>query len=590
MMCNTTSEFNLAMGNEALKDNTTGSYNIALGYASMTNNTTGQYNVAVGFETLLCNTTGQYNVAVGFSALCENTIGYQNVAIGYQALLNNTSGFKNVAIGHGALGNAVGNSNQLTAVGYLAGSNFGSSSAGANAVFIGNEAGRDVTAGNVLIVGNAAACNTTGGSWSTILGPFAAQTYTGQKTTVVGAQAGNSLAAGCCNTLIGQSAGSAVTSGSCNTFVGSGAGSNIVGGSNNIVIGRGATASSASVAHEITLGDSSNNVFRIPGLNIHANSTGLGIGTSSPGAKLHVADNIKGDGNFSLGTLPTGASSSSYRQAQIYNSFIADSGGTNSAFQLLQNAYVGSGNNNYATVGSGASHSNRIMMTTGKISFSRAYPVTADSQITYTESMRIENTGQLHVLRSGGSTFFDTSHKIVGELPNNTYAFLATQNMSATAGPHYFAKLFSNGTSLIGSITASNTATAFNTSSDYRLKENVSYDFDATTRLKQLKPARFNFISDTDTTVDGFLAHEVSSVVPEAITGTKDAVQVWKEYEELPEGVSVGDNKLDENGNTIPEYQGIDQAKLVPVLTKALQEAITKIEELEARINTLEGN
>ena len=135
-----------------------------------------------------------------------------------------------------------------------------------------------------------------------------------------------------------------------------------------------------------------------------------------------------------------------------------------------------------------------------------------------------------------------------------------------------------------------NPVTTADHAADARLKENVSYDFDATTRLKQLKPARFNFIADDTKTLDGFLAHEVSNVVPEAISGEKDVVQVWKEGEELPEGVSVGDNKLDEDGKTIPIYQGIDQSKLVPVLTKALQEAITKIEQLEARINTLEGN
>jgi hypothetical protein len=141
---------------------------------------------------------------------------------------------------------------------------------------------------------------------------------------------------------------------------------------------------------------------------------------------------------------------------------------------------------------------------------------------------------------------------------------------------------FHNDNGQVGRINTSGSATSYVTSSDYRLKENVSYDFDATTRLKQLKPARFNFIADTDdTTVDGFLAHEVQDIVPEAITGTKDAVQVWKEGDELPEGVSVGDNKLDENGNTIPEYQGIDQSKLVPLLVKTIQ-------ELEARITALE--
>jgi hypothetical protein len=113
----------------------------------------------------------------------------------------------------------------------------------------------------------------------------------------------------------------------------------------------------------------------------------------------------------------------------------------------------------------------------------------------------------------------------------------------------------------IGSIKLTENATAFNTSSDYRLKENVDYTWDATTRLKQLKPARFNWISDsTNTLIDGFLAHEVSSIVPEAISGDKDAV--------------------DADGN--PDLQGIDQSKLVPLLVKAIQ-------ELEARIATLEG-
>ena len=74
----------------------------------------------------------------------------------------------------------------------------------------------------------------------------------------------------------------------------------------------------------------------------------------------------------------------------------------------------------------------------------------------------------------------------------------------------------------VGSIATTNSATAYNTSSDYRLKENVDYTWDATTRLKQLKPARFNWIvDDTNTLVDGFIAHEVSGIVPEAISGTK---------------------------------------------------------------------
>jgi len=128
----------------------------------------------------------------------------------------------------------------------------------------------------------------------------------------------------------------------------------------------------------------------------------------------------------------------------------------------------------------------------------------------------------------------------------------------------YVQTFYNSSGTLAGSIslpTGSSTTTAFNTSSDYRLKQNVDYTWDATSRLKQLKPARFSWISDDDNTlVDGFIAHEVSHIVPEAITGTKDAV--------------------DDDGN--PEYQGIDQAKLVPLLVKTIQ-------ELEARITALES-
>jgi Tol biopolymer transport system component len=127
----------------------------------------------------------------------------------------------------------------------------------------------------------------------------------------------------------------------------------------------------------------------------------------------------------------------------------------------------------------------------------------------------------------------------------------------------------SGGASVIGSISINvgGTATAFNTSSDYRLKENV-VDLDgAIDRLKQLRVRRFNFIADPDTVVDGFIAHEAATVVPEAITGTKDAV--------------------DADGN--PVYQGIDQSKLVPLLTAALQDAIAEITTLKDRVAALEA-
>ena len=120
---------------------------------------------------------------------------------------------------------------------------------------------------------------------------------------------------------------------------------------------------------------------------------------------------------------------------------------------------------------------------------------------------------------------------------------------------------FVNPNGTVGYINTNGSTTSYLTSSDYRLKENEVSISDGIDRLKQLQPYRFNFIVNPETTVDGFFAHEVSSVVPEATSGEKDG----------------------------EEMQGIDQAKLVPLLTAALQEAITKIETLEERINALEN-
>jgi len=118
---------------------------------------------------------------------------------------------------------------------------------------------------------------------------------------------------------------------------------------------------------------------------------------------------------------------------------------------------------------------------------------------------------------------------------------------------------FGKNTTTVGSITVTASATQYNTSSDYRLKTDVQPMSGATDRLKQLKPVNFAWIAD-GTRVDGFIAHEAQTVVPEAVSGVKDDV--------------------DADGNA--KMQGIDQSKLVPLLVKTIQ-------ELEARITALEG-
>ena len=129
-----------------------------------------------------------------------------------------------------------------------------------------------------------------------------------------------------------------------------------------------------------------------------------------------------------------------------------------------------------------------------------------------------------------------------------------------------------NGSS-VGGISTDGSNTAFNTSSDYRLKENEEAISDGISRLKQLKPYKFNFKTDPSTILDGFFAHEVSSVVPQAITGTKNAVvtQAMIDAGDFVEGTLNN-----------PIHQSIDHSKLVPLLVAAVQELITKVETLEA--------
>ena len=126
---------------------------------------------------------------------------------------------------------------------------------------------------------------------------------------------------------------------------------------------------------------------------------------------------------------------------------------------------------------------------------------------------------------------------------------------------------FARSSTGVGQISVTTSSTSYGTSSDYRLKENVVALDGAIGRVKQLLPKRFNFIVDADTTVDGFLAHEAQTVVPEAVIGTH--------------------NEVDDDGNAV--MQSIDQSKLVPLLTAALQEAIAKIETLETKVAALEA-
>ena len=261
----------------------------------------------------------------------------------------------------------------------------------------------------------------------------------------------------------------------------------------------------------------------------------VGINTSSPSAKLDVSGAVNAVG---------------FQDTQ-----------SNSGF-----GYLNFGDTDDANIGQiGYDHSSNYMR----------------FQVNNAERMRIDSGGNLLV----GTTA--TTNASDGVVISSGGAVLAcnTDNISGQ-----FRRNGGNGTvieimndaSVVGTIAINGSATAYNTSSDYRLKTDAQPMANASARVLALKPVNFEWIAD-GTRVDGFLAHEAQAVVPEAVTGTKDAMRD-EEYEVTPA-------VLDDDGNetkkavmgtrSVPDLQGIDQSKIVPLLVAALQEALARITVLE---------
>jgi hypothetical protein len=180
-----------------------------------------------------------------------------------------------------------------------------------------------------------------------------------------------------------------------------------------------------------------------------------------------------------------------------------------------------------------------------------------------TERMRIDASGNLLV----GKTAFGIAAQGFQTAAAGQSAFTADAgqvalyiNHVSPSGTQTAVEFRYGASTTVGNITLTSTATTYATSSDYRLKEDVQPMVGASDRLMALKPVNFAW-KVNGSRVDGFIAHEAQEVVPEAVTGEKDG----------------------------EEMQAIDHSKLVPLLTAALQEALTKIEALEARLNALEG-
>jgi len=285
--------------------------------------------------------------------------------------------------------------------------------------------------------------------------------------------------------------------------------------------------------------DLADGTFDTDTLVVDAANNRVGIGTSSPRTTLNLAANNSGQG--AVLTIENSDTSITTNDVIGQIDFYANDGSTGGTGQK-------------ATIQ--AISSNSSGTSTDLIFGTSPFPDT-----TATERARIDSSGNLLVgTTSVISGSVDGANICVDPINEGSI------RVSRNSGSNSNQITFWNTNGKVGSITTVSTSTAYNTSSDYRLKENVVNLTDASDRINQIPVHRFNFIVDPDRTLDGFLAHEVQTVVPEAITGEH--------------------NEVDEDGN--PVYQQIDQSKIVPLLTAALQEALSEIADLKTRVAALE--
>jgi hypothetical protein len=303
---------------------------------------------------------------------------------------------------------------------------------------------------------------------------------------------------------------------------------------------------------------------------------GLKLATTATGIDVTgtvVADGLTVDKTATISTTD-------YYAASTFSSVLKGAA-TNTKAALLLNSVSSSGQNAFASIHSEPVADFRASLIgtysadgsgAGYFAINQFLPSSSATQ----ERLRIDSSGNVLV----GAAAFSGSVQCLQVESNGTLDI----GTNTTAGRYRIQ--FFNPNGFVGSIATNGSSVQFNTSSDYRLKQDWQLMSGASDRVLALKPVNFAWIVSGDR-VDGFLAHELADVVPEAVTGTKDGME---DYEITPA-------VLDNDGNvttealmgTRPVMQGIDQSKLVPLLTAALQEALNKIEAMETRLAALEA-
>ena len=373
----------------------------------------------------------------------------------------------------------------------------------------------------------------------------------GDYNTALGSSALTSNTSGGLNVAIGTSACFANTTGSSNTSVGFQSLVSNTTANYNTAVGYQAGYSTTTGGYNTLLGYRAGHL----GVTSPANTIiGFRAGennTSSTGYNVFVGNytgysNTSGHSNCFIGARSGGLAAGYYVTTGSKNTIIGGYSGNQGGLDIRTSS-------NYIVLSDGSGNPKVIVDNSGRLLVGTTVQTTSSTQ-----------SGEVSSAGAVGFMFSQTSTAA-------NYAISVKNNQTYVSGTRGLINFYTGagGGAARGSITVNaSDVVVYNTTSDYRLKTDVQPITNATERLKLLNPVNFEWIDKGGARSDGFIAHEVQDIVADAVTGTKDAV--------------------DADGN--PEYQGIDQSKLVPLLTAALQEALTKIDQLETRIEALEAN
>jgi hypothetical protein len=476
-------------------------------------------NNALGTSALSANTSGSQNTALGYNAGTSNTTGAYNLFAGVNAGQQLVSGSFNTALGNGSLNGASGSGNYNTAVGNSA---LAANTTASNNTAVGYQSlYANTNSGNTAIGYQAATATTTGGG-TVALGNVALTTNTtGDQNTAIGAGALKLNTTGSYNVALGYLALQANTTASNHTAVGYQAG------------------------YSKTSGDNFGSVFvgYNAGYQISTGTDNTIIGAQA-GQAITTAYN-----NTAIGGAALYSNTANSNTAVGYYAGYSSTTG-------LQNTFIGSGSGNAITTGGKNTILGCYTGNSGGLDIRTASNFIVLSDGDGNPRQFVDASGNAWI---GAYVGADARLNIAWTQGSPSWGAKFHANNSGSTNFIEFRLNLAGGGSTVGSITSNGSTTTYGTSSDYRLKENIVPMANALAKVSALKPCTYKWKTD-GSNGEGFIAHELAEVCPDAVTGEKDAV-----------------NK---DGSIKP--QAIDTSFLVATLVSAIQ-------ELKAEIDALKG-